>query len=191
MKNQSGVFFEIKDRDAGKEDDSLGAISLSPYEILQMNGERKEYSLSSLGCTQEYSRESIKKGGTFVIRCRRIENDEIQCFEMIKKLYNTRQTLPKIGLMTEGPDRCHTTGQNLVSGIVYKNKRIVEGDSSSDKKILYRVRPEPRHPNRHPSYQKWMTKDQIESVVYEESSQWIEGGSGSLGGTVIKINAIV
>lgn len=186
LNNASGVQFEVRDSDAVGYDDSLGAALVSPKELIEMNGERREFVLTSLGCRQSYSGKWCK--GYMSIRCRCVGDDDVRYFQSLKAMHRSNHKMQKVGLITEGSDGAKDSGQNLVSGLVIKNKKVIIEDTSREKKMVYRVRPRPNKP--HTSFREWMTHEEINNTVYEKSSHWIEGGTGNLGGEYIAMFVI-
>lgn len=187
LNNTGGIIFEVRDSDALSQDDSLGAAILSPKELFNMNGERTEINLTSVGCRQAHSAKWAR--GTIALRCRRATMEDETHLQNVLRQYKSRECTEKIGLITEGTKNRQDTGHNVVSGIIRRNSRHAETEVDGEvfKEKYYRVRPRPALGRDSSQYTEWMTSNQIESLVTKDSCHWIEAGSGRLGEIYLEI----
>ena len=147
IKHPSGLVFEVRDFDTYSDDDSLGAVVVPMHDLFFSGRRRLEYQLKSSGCRDYGVAKWVK--GTLSLRARLGTQEDVDYLGDLIRRDEEEETLETVGIVTEVPSKTSAKGQNLVSGFVFRNKKILKhkyyNDFDNEKRstVLYRVRPVP------------------------------------------------
>jgi C2 domain len=188
-----GLHLDVMDFDTVGKNERLGYTQIGPREMFTCNGTRTKLPL-----------EGVNAKGMLSIRVRIATPSDINFmkeFEMAnkKKPYAASDAAMMIAQSKKG-------GVNSIQSVLSRNVKTEKVGSGhyikkvscenvrrpssrlrirSNNTIQYRVRPGP-DPKR-VEQTTWMTSEEMEKEVYEESREWIDAGSGTLGRLFVEI----
>eukprot|EP00545_Synedropsis_sp_CCMP1620_P013185 CAMPEP_0119011176 /NCGR_PEP_ID=MMETSP1176-20130426/5499_1 /TAXON_ID=265551 /ORGANISM="Synedropsis recta cf, Strain CCMP1620" /LENGTH=1142 /DNA_ID=CAMNT_0006963953 /DNA_START=65 /DNA_END=3493 /DNA_ORIENTATION=+ len=204
--SSSGVTFVVKNHDALGRDDIMGIVVLSQEELLDGNGERKEYPL-------DFGDVEVKDGSTgkLVCRFRKATKRDVEFIERLSEFQNSKK-LHMFGVEKAVPAVLLTSGEAVVNFSrktlseepgVYSAETFVPPRFFTSKTLqkktkkapnisglpngpkLIRVKPQP-DPERSKAT-KWLTLAQIDAESKKRSQNWIEVGTGDLGKLFVEV----
>jgi len=166
-----GLHFDVMDYDAVGKNERLGFCQINPRTMYRAKGERLSLSL-----------EGKDASGVLNIRIRHATPYDISFMKGYAESGTTKghavlDSLTKAASESKG-------GKSIVASIVTRNEKLEKSASGPPVK-KYRVRPGP-DPKR-PEATEWLTKAQMDTAMMEDSREWIDAGSGSLGRLFVEI----
>lgn len=178
-----GILFEVMDYDTLGSHELLGRCVLPPQTIYEGKGQRLQFKLTGAGTSSmKSSRITLEEQpGYLALRCRRASQSDIDF--MNNNVYISKHKMVEKSTMDKAVSE-YLGGANIIQSYLVRQTRIVKQPGTVDVK-QYKIRPGP-DPKR-PEETTWMTKEQIDEEILQESTHWIDIGTGSLGRLFVEV----
>lgn len=176
----NNIEFVVRDYDRIGDDDVLGTVLVSKKELINGDGERVDYELTTAKLTGTKNDFIGQKKSFLTLRSKKATEEDIAFLQSYQAKQSTG-VMGRLGLSSGPPtgvyiDDSYLPPRNHTNTTNYKRQTKSEEGSVATK---YRVKPFP-DPAR-PEGTKWLTESEIEYESQQPSESWVEAGTGAAG----------
>ena len=164
-----GMLLEMYDYDVGK-NEKMGQCVVPPRVLYEGTGERLSYPL-----------ENKEKKGSLAIRCRQATvNDQ----KFMEEYMNSTHTKASKGVSALADQAGENQGaKSSIASVVTRNQKTEKVGDTTIKKFKVRPTYDPKRKEE----TTWLTKEELNTEVMEDSRQWIDTGSGQCGRCFVEV----
>mmetsp|Transcript_26255 Transcript_26255/g.56904 ORF Transcript_26255/g.56904 Transcript_26255/m.56904 type:complete len:975 (-) Transcript_26255:79-3003(-) len=171
------LLFKVKEYDRiSITNETLGSVEIDADTLLKAKGERMEFDLT---------RKKKKSKGHIAIRCREAKRYDVRFVEELSK---GKDSVDLQAFSSADKKLMKTHGGVGITNVT----KVIKAHHRTDhvtKEKKYRIRPYP-DPDRPEEATKWMSHDDIVSGAMNDSRNWLDIGSGTLGRVYLEIIGI-